>query len=164
MNNTPIILDTTYVLPLFGVQVLHEPAFQEEMKVLWENGIKDCKIYLPSVCLVEVMYILNAEYRKKNDIDILNRYPLILPTVLNSPIEIFDSLQNIQANHVAMKIHHAGHPDLMDCWIAGSAAATKGILITEDGNLTAILKSIPETKNTTVLSWKLFQKQESSGV
>jgi len=42
----------------------------------------------------------------------------------------------------------------MDCLIAGSAAALKGILLTEEKVLRKILFSTPETNNMIIWSWK----------
>ena len=48
----------------------------------------------------------------------------------------------------------------MDCLIAASAAALKGILLTEDIELCKILKLIPETKNVSIWFWSDFIKNE----
>lgn len=160
-NINSIILDTTYVLPLFGIKIDITSKFQDEIKVLWKKGITGYNIYLPSTCLIETMFKLLNEYRKKNDVTILQRYQLILPTVLNSPINIFNPELNTKASLIASVIRHSGHSDFMDCWIAGTAAALKGILITEDRELKKILKNIPETKLMIVWSWdKLFSDKK----
>ena len=160
-NINSIILDTTYVLPLFGIKIDITSKFQDEIKVLWKKGITGYNIYLPSTCLIETMFKLLNEYRKKNDVTILQRYQLILPTVLNSPINIFNPELNTKASLIASVIRHSGHSDFMDCWIAGTAAALKGILITEDKELKKILKNIPETKLMIVWSWdKLFSDKK----
>ena len=160
-NINSIILDTTYVLPLFGIKIDINSIFQDEIKVLWKKGITEYNIYLPSTCLIETMFKLLNEYRKKNDVTILQRYQLILPTVLNSPVNIFNPELNTKASLIASVIRHSGHSDFMDCWIAGTAAALKEILITEDKELKKILKNIPETKLMVVWSWdKLFSDKK----
>jgi rRNA-processing protein FCF1 len=160
-NINSIILDTTYVLPLFGIKIDITSKFQDEIKVLWKRGITGYNIYLPSTCLIETMFKLLNEYRKENDFTILQRYQLILPTVLNSPVNIFNPELNTKASLIASVIRHSGHSDFMDCSIAGTAAALKGILITEDKELKKILKNIPETKLMVVWSWdKLFSDKK----
>ena len=161
-NINSIILDTTYVLPLFGIKIDTASKFQDEIKILWKNGLSGYSTYLPSTCLVETMFKLHSEYRKKNDIGILQRYQLILPTVLNSPIIIFNPELNTKASLIASIIRHSGHIDFMDCWIAGTAAALNGTLITEDTELKKIVKNIPETKLMIVWSWdNLFSNKKS---
>jgi len=165
-NTNSIILDTTYVLPLFGIKIELSENFLEELSQLWKNGIKEYEVYLPSICLIETVFKLLNEYRKKGELSILERYQLILPTVLNSPIKIFNPELDIKASSIASIIRHSGHLDYMDCWLAGSAAALNSILLTEDKELEKILKIIPETKTLIVWSWndfidKIFMKKKS---
>ncbi len=160
-----IILDTTYVLPLFGIKMDLSQDFQEKIKLLWKNGIKGYEIYLPSTCLIETIFKLLNEYKKKEDFSILERYQLILPTVLNYPIKIFNPELNPKASLIASIIRHSGHLDFMDCWIAGTAAALNGIFLTEDYELEKVLNSIPETKSVIIWSWntvvtKIFKKKK----
>ena len=152
-NINSIILDTTYVLPLFGIKIGLSQKFQEEIKLLWKNGIKEYNIFLPSTCLVETVFKLINEYRKQNNFSILDRYQLILPTVLNSPINIFSPELNPKASLIASIIRHSGHYDFMDCWITGAAVALDGILLTEDKELVKVLRTIPETKSVIIWSW-----------
>lgn len=152
-NINSIILDTTYVLPLFGIKIKLSLKFEEQIKILWKNGINEYKVFLPSVCLIETVFKLLNEYRKKNDFNILDRYQLILPTILNSPIDMFNPELNSKASLIASIIRHSGHMDFMDCWIAGAAVALEGILLTEDKDLEKVLRTIPETKTVTIWSW-----------
>ncbi len=164
-NINSVILDTTYVLPLFGIKMDLSPDFQEKIKLLWKNGLKGHKVYLPSTCLIETVFKLLNEYKKKEDFSILERYQLILPTVLNSPIKIFNPELNPKASLIASIIRHSGHSDFMDCWIAGTAVVLNGILLTEDNELEKVLSGIPETKSIIVWSWntlvtKIFKKKK----
>ncbi|KKL15212.1 hypothetical protein LCGC14_2507850 [marine sediment metagenome] len=158
-NVNSIILDTTYVLPLFGIKIEISLKFEEQIKLLWKNGINEYNIYLPSVCLIETVFKLLNEYRKKKDFHILDRYQRILPTVLNSPVNLFNPELNPKASLIASIIRHSGHLDFMDCWISGSAVALDGILLTEDKELEKVLRTIPETKAIIISSWnELFTK------
>lgn len=164
-NINSVILDTTFVLPLFGIKMDLSQDFQEKIKLLWKNGLKGYEIYLPSTCLIETIFKLLNEYKKKEDFSILERYQLILPTVLNSPIKIFNPELNPKASLIASIIRHSGHLDFMDCWIAGTAAALNGILLTEDNELEKVLNGIPETKSVIIWSWntlvtKIFKKKK----
>jgi len=156
-NINLIVLDTTYVLPLFGIKIEISPKFQDEIILLWKKGIKDYDVFLPSTCLIETFFKLLHEYRAKKDFSILERYQLILPTVLNSPIKIFNSELNPKASLFASIIRHSGHLDFMDCWIAGAAAALQGILLTEDKMLEKVLRGTPETKSVITWAWNTLE-------
>jgi predicted nucleic-acid-binding protein len=160
-NIKPLILDTTYILPLFGIKILELTNFKKISKEIWSNGLKGYSLYMPSICLIETMFKLTGEYRKSNDINILNRYAIAIPSIISSKsIRIFNPLQNSEANRIAINIRHAGHTDLMDCLIAASATALKGIFLSEDIELTKIMKLIPETKDVPIWSWKDLIKNE----
>lgn len=155
MSNTSIlILDTTYILPLFGIKVKKLKKLNEGLQTIWKQGIKGYEIYLPSVCLIEVNYKLIQEYKKTKNFEILKRYPIALPTLKTSKyIKLFNPYLDLAASQIALKLRHAGHSDMMDCWIAASTASLNGILITEDKELEMILKKIPETKSITLYAW-----------
>ena len=155
MSIKPIVIDTTYILPLFGIKIVELTSFKKIFKELWSNGLKGFSLYLPSICLMEAMFKLTREYRESNDVNILNRYAIALPSILSSKsIQLFDPLLNPEASRIAINIRHAGHTDLMDCLIAASAAALKGIFLTEDNELIKVLKSIPENKDFSIWTWK----------
>jgi len=164
-NTNSVMLDTTYVLPLFGIKVNLFEDFKEEFRQLWKNGLKRYDVYLPSICFIETMFKLLNEYRKKEDMSILERYQVILPTVLNSPIKIFNPEIDMKSSSAASIIRSSGHLDYMDCWIAGSAVSINSILLTEDKELINILKIIPETKKLIIWSWNdlvinIFKKKK----
>ena len=153
-NIKPLIMDTTYILPLFGIKIIELTNFKKFSKELWSNGLKGFNLYLPSICLMEALFKLTGEYRKNNDVDVLKRFAIAIPSILSfSSIQIFNPLLNPEAIRIAINIKYAGHTDLMDCLIAASAAALKGIFLTEDIELSKILKTIPETKNVSIWSW-----------
>jgi len=155
MNIKPLIIDTTYILPLFGIKIIELSSFKKISKELWSNGLKGYRIYLPSICLMEVMFKLTGENRKSTDVNILNRYVIALPSILSSKsVQIFNPLLNPEVSRIAINIRHAGHTDLMDCLIAASAAALKGIFLTEDNDLSKVLKIIPENKDISIWTWE----------
>ena len=155
MKTQRLILDTSYILPLFGIKIKSLTKINEGLKLIWKEGIDDFEVYLPSICLIESLYKLIHEYKKNNDYKILKRYPLTIPTITTSQnVKIFNSYIDSTASQIAIKIRHAGHSDMMDCWIAASAAALNGILLTEDPLLKDILKRVSETKFLSIWSWK----------
>ncbi|MHA1522745.1 MAG: hypothetical protein ACTSRK_21485 [Promethearchaeota archaeon] len=81
-----LLLDTTYVLPLFGVDIDLDTDFRKEIKQLWKKGVNNYNIYLSSASIIESVYKLNREYRNSEDPEILNRYHVVLPTIIRSKI------------------------------------------------------------------------------
>ena len=156
-SSKPLILDTIFILPLFGIKIKMDEEFESDLKRVWKNEIEGHLVYLPSICLIETMFKLLNVYKKTNDSSILDRYQKILPTLLNSPINIFNCELNPKASMIASIIRHSGHPDFMDCWIAATAAALNGVFLSEDIEFKNILKKIPETKDLIVFSWNEFK-------
>lgn len=157
MEKKNLILDTTFILPLFGIKVINLPDYQKFFGKMWKEGLDGFYIYLPSPCLIEVMFKLINEYKKQKNFEIINRYPLVLPSITKSEIiQIINPIIDPIASTIAIKLRHAGHSDLMDCWIGASAAKLNGILLTEDKELRDSLSSIPETKGVVVWFWKNF--------
>ena len=150
-----IVLDTTYILPLFGIKVIKLPKFKEASKKIWTEGLNEFKIILPSVCLIEVMYKILSDYRKTNDPKILNRYVTAIPSISTSQnVKIYDPSLSQMASQIAVNIRLSGHSDIMDCWIAASAVVLDAILLTEDKELEKILLLITDTKDIKIWSWK----------
>jgi len=156
-NTKSLILDTTFILPIFGIKIKISKDFESHIKKVWKNKIKGFEVVLPSICLIETMFKLLNEYKKTNDYSILERYQKILPTVLNFPINILNCELNPKASMIASIIRHSGHPDYLDCWIAATAVALGGVFLSEDADLKKILKTIPETKDLIVWSWNDFK-------
>ena len=131
-----LLLDTTYVLPLFGIDINLDNNFREEIKQLWKKGVKNYNIYLSSASIIESVYKLNREYRNSEDPEVLNRYHIVLPTIIRSKIvKIIDPFLNPVIAETSMKIREYCHKDLMDCWIAASAIKINAIFLTEDKEL-----------------------------
>jgi predicted nucleic acid-binding protein len=131
-----ILIDTTYVLPLFGFEVNGVNLTDERIFSLWNNGIPNCEIFLSSISLMEVLFRINAEIRKNSTEECSKRYEITLPTVLNSKIvKIFTSLTDLKVAEYTFKIRKLGHQDLFNCIIAATAYSLDGILISEDSPL-----------------------------
>ena len=158
MSTTPLVLDTTYVLPIFEIAVDLSPPFSDELRELWKKGSPGYEIFLPSTCLLECAYKLRREFLKQGDPAILMRYAQNLPVILSSTVvKIIDPIISPEMSDVAMKINSAGHPDLMDCWIAACAVFLNGTLLTQDVTLREFLQKLPETKDLCLWSWTDFQ-------
>jgi len=160
MSTKLIVLDTTYILPYFKINIKDLDNFKVVSTKIWSKGIEGYEFYLPDTCLMEALFKLMSEYRKNNEIAILNRYMITIPSIKSSnTVKLFNPLVNAEVSKMVAKIRHAGHIDLMDCLIAASASVLKAILLTEDIELKRILKLIPETKNMIIWSWNDFLKK-----
>jgi len=158
--NINLLLDTTYVLPLFGIDINLDDSFREEIKQLWKKGVKNYNIYLSSASIIESVYKLNREYRNSEDPEILNRYHTVLPTIIRSKnVKIIDSFLNPVIAETSMKIRNYGHKDLMDCWIAASAIGMNAFLLTEDKELKSLLRKYSELKIKKIIDWKMLLKE-----
>jgi predicted nucleic acid-binding protein len=160
LSLTPLIIDTTYILPLFGIDVHLSPGYEKKLKIMWKKGISGYKLVLPASCLVEVYYKLNREYKQEEDITILDRYSLALPTILTSKlIHLFDPVVNHDCSQFVAKIRSAGHPDVLDCFIAATALSLNGYFLTEDGDLSTILSDNGLLSPDKLLDWKGLLKR-----
>ncbi|MHA1724467.1 MAG: hypothetical protein ACTSXH_06445 [Promethearchaeota archaeon] len=85
-STNPLIIDTICILPLFGIQIKELTKFEQISKTLWTNGLKKYSLFLPSACLIEVIFKLIKEYKSKKDINILYRYSIVLSTIIFSDV------------------------------------------------------------------------------
>ena len=109
------VFDTTYVLPLFGIEIKLHDSFTDEIKDLWSKRIDKIKLILPTTCLLESLYKLNREYRIQNDFEILKRYSLVLPSITkHSFFTVWDPLQDHGASSYALRLRNIGHQDILD--------------------------------------------------
>jgi hypothetical protein len=139
----PLVLDTTFVLPLFGIDVKELSSSDRDSKkfeTLWNHGIPGFDLILPTTSLMEVVFKLNGEYRKQQDGTILERYGIGIPTVKESRIvQLFEPLTSPACATIASKVRLAGHEDVLDCLIASCAIVKKGVFLTEDDDLVKVL-------------------------
>ena len=56
MKTQRLILDTSFILPLFGIKLKSLTKINEGLKLIWKEGLDDFEVYLPSVCLIESLY------------------------------------------------------------------------------------------------------------
>ncbi len=163
MAEIALVLDTTFVLPIFEIEVDTLDGYKSQFQALWTRGLKGYKLMIPSTCLLESFYKLNRETRRSKDFTLLNRFPSNLPAILNSSIvSIIVPELNPIICELAVKIRQAGHPDSLDCLIAACAVGLGGIFLTEDRDLPKILQQMSETKSTPIWNWKRIMTQFST--
>lgn len=160
MNSKRLIIDTTYLLPVFGIEIDKSDEEIVQIKNMWIHGLVGFDLYISSISIIEIVYKLNFIFRNQNTNEILDRYPLVLSAILNNPnLHIFYSETDLLASEMAMMIRKMGHTDLLDAWIAGSAYALDGIFLTEERKLIHILKQISEFKSDLIWDWTKLQKE-----
>lgn len=156
----PLVLDTTFILPLFGIELTKPKEIKKYLPTILDHGVQGFDIYLPNTCLLETMYLLNREFRKTKNSAILNRFSRLLPTLFNSKyLKLLDPIQIPEAMIIANKIREAGHTDLLDCLIAATAIYLEGIFVTMDKQLIKIIRSIEELEKIEILTWSEFRKE-----
>ena len=157
-----LLLDTTFVLPLFGVEIdigygIPKDSFKQNLKQLWKEGKENYRIFISSISLMEVMYKMNAEFRKSGDINILKRYELVLPFILSSKhVNIINSHLDLRTLPHFRRIRSLGHKDLMDCWIFGSTVAYGCVFLSEEKTLKKIVAKDERLSGIPFLNWKQF--------
>ncbi|MEX2681653.1 MAG: PIN domain-containing protein [Candidatus Sigynarchaeota archaeon] len=138
-----LVLDTTYALPLFGIDVeelASSKSGENPLECLWSRGMPGFDLVLPTTCLLEILFKLNREYKKQQDASILARYEMGFPTIKESKVvRLLDPLMSPACMAIATKIRLAGHDDLLDCLIASCAISKKGAFLTEDGDFVKLL-------------------------
>ncbi|MHA2278252.1 MAG: PIN domain-containing protein [Candidatus Kariarchaeaceae archaeon] len=150
-----LLLDTSFILPVFGVDVSFSKNFRTEVKSLLKHGLGKYKLSISSISFIEVLFKLNREFRIQNDISILKRYSVIVPTITHSSIlSIIHSHLIPRIIQISNEIRGLGHPDLFDCLISATAIENNAAFLTEDKSLIAILKGNEEKLGIRTIRWR----------
>src|SRR5271157_4075144 len=151
------LLDTTYILPFFGIQV-NVPRLEEFLEKLKSPDTSMEHNYIISACsLIEAKWKAIRMYIQSQDATYLDYANIALESFkTNRYFEIVESWYNIEACKYADELLIHGHKDYIDCWIAGTAREKGATLVTEDGNLKDFVANISEWKNFKIYSWQEF--------
>ena len=152
-----ILIDTTYLLPLFGIEI--EKFNLRDIQSLLEV---DAEIIYNSISLIEIKWII-LKLAKKNKktleqmrdtynetleylsaSDEIKQTPLITPKI----IRLEDKLSDLGVN------------DYFDRIITATAKIYANIFLTEDKKLAKQIKTMNEFKDLTILNWQQFREQE----
>ncbi|TFG21260.1 MAG: type II toxin-antitoxin system VapC family toxin [Promethearchaeota archaeon] len=157
-----IVLDTTYILPLYGIEVDGLKDLEKNLISLLNGNNSKISLYIPSVTMLEALYKLIREFKLQDDKNILNRYPMATRSIVENPVlVIVNPLLHPEISNIALNIRSEGHTDLFDCLIAGTAIFHKAILVTQDNELERIIRNIPQYYNQQILDWKKFMQHPS---
>jgi len=152
-----ILFDTTFLLPLFGIEITISPTFREELRNVWKEGVEGADISISNISLLETLYLLNREFRVKRTTSGLDRYKMVIPTITNAQhIRIIDSIPHPSIISKANEIRFAGHPDYLDCLILGTSALGMDIIVSRDTARLEILEEHALFPKIEMLKWPEF--------
>ncbi len=151
MKTNKIFLDTIYLLPLFEIET--DVFTKKDLELILESNIE---LYFNPISLIEIKWVIiriNKKNKKKlehareiykESVDYLLYSDEIQPTILlDGKISYLEDI-----------LHDAGIKDYFDRIIAASAKIFTGKLLTEDEDLTKIIRNVNEFSDLEVLSWQ----------
>jgi hypothetical protein len=147
-----LLLDTTYLLPAFGVAVRLK-GFEERFPKLLERY----SVSYNPISLVEAKWIVLklARERAADRDSLLERYRLGLSVVLEDERLAQSSLTNEAVERVAdWLLVESGAKDYFDRTIYATACASDSVLLTEDEELRALKGSKAAPRPSDILAWK----------
>lgn len=130
------VLDTTYLLPFFGVRVRGLEA-DTVLKLRNELG---AELLYPELLLPELAARIAKEMAKRK----LRRLPQQASEALIALLlEVDISLVRPKKEHIetAIKLKALGHPDIFDCILYATALYEDAVLVTRDRELIKFLES-----------------------
>ena len=146
-----ILLDTSYLLPLFGIDVEIDGLKENFPKVL-----KKFEVYYSPVSLIETKFIILRLL--KDGINLLEDYRVGLDSILAEDLFKPTPLTNSEIEEVADRLLiDKGLKDYFDRMIYATAVVFKLALVTEDRKLTEIASNY-SLKPPKVYSWKTLLK------
>ena len=145
-----ILLDTSYLLPLFGIDVEIDGLKENFPKVL-----KRFEVYYSPISLIETKFIILRLL--KEGINLLEDYRVGLDSILAEDLLKPTLLTNSEIEDVADKLLiDKGLKDYFDRMIYATAVVFKLALVTEDRKLTELASNY-SLKPPKVYSWKTLQ-------
>jgi len=153
-----VLIDTTFLLPLFGIET--EKFTKKDFEQLL--GFETEFFYNP-ISLVEIKWVIlkiTSRDKRKNKyfreiynetLDYLMSSDELKPTVL----------LNKEISELEDKLFDYGINDYFDRVIVATARVTTKILLTEDMKLVRQIRGIREFRNFRTLNWKQFKQQTS---
>lgn len=146
-----IFLDTTYILPFFGIGIKIENFLNDFKKFLTLNH----KLQINEISLLETKGKSSREFKKNSDITFLKRFKEGLNSLqVQNKIEII-RLDFNNLNDDIDFLLTIGLEDLFDCIIFASAIKYSDLFITEDKEIKDISLNIENSVK--VVNWKQFK-------
>ncbi len=124
-----VLLDSTYLLPSFGIEV--EGLSEEHIQVLreaWSKGL--VRFHCLSVVWIEVIGKVYREARKSG-VEISDVVDTAISSLLDSGVYNWISPTS-DATKLAFKLHLAGHKDIIDNLLYATSITRSMIFLTMD--------------------------------
>ena len=145
-----IFLDTSYLLPLFGVDI--ELTKDDEKKLL--TIIENFNPSINSLSLLEIKWKI-LHFSKKNKL-LLERYHNVLQFVTLSGKFKIVHFYDFRIDHIATKLYEF-HNDYIDCSILAAALENADILLTEDTKIKQLGQIIKERNFLSIVNKARFE-------
>ncbi|HID91052.1 TPA: PIN domain-containing protein [Candidatus Bathyarchaeota archaeon] len=129
-----VTLDTTYLLPLFGVDIAL-PNFREEFRRLLRAPIS---IDVSSVSVLEVKGKVVREIKRGRALLASRFKPGLRSLLLSGRFRVIE--YGVEIDDIVDELIRAGLDDLFDCVIAATALHGSDLLVTEDEDIAAAIR------------------------
>ncbi|MHA1847288.1 MAG: hypothetical protein ACTSXU_06560 [Promethearchaeota archaeon] len=166
---TRCFLDTTYLMPFFGLDVSIDKLYEQLSQVIRNANYHF--LYSP-VSIIEIKWQVIKLGRSGCDIDELElRFSQAITSLKsNSQWELVDFV-DASINDLSFELRKLGHDDYFDTIIASTALWKADLLVTEDGPLKKVIQSYftkignqGDVKPIGLHDWKgFFKLQARSG-
>ncbi|MCD6483664.1 MAG: PIN domain-containing protein [Candidatus Odinarchaeota archaeon] len=145
-----IFLDTTYLLPLFGFDIMLEKKDENKLLKIIEN----LKPLISSLSILESKWKV-LHFSKKNKA-LLERYPRVLQFItLSGKFQIIHFYDH-RIDTLATKIYEI-HKDYIDCSILATAVYNATVLLTEDSKIRELGEIVKKRDLLPSQSKKIFK-------
>lgn len=153
---TSWLLDSTYIMPFFGIPVNIQHLKESLIHLLSSRKLS---LFLTSCSLIEAKWKAIRNFIQTKNTEHLNRANKALESFrTNQYLTILNPWFERNASYWADDLLKNGHTDYMDCWIAGTARAKNYAFISEDKLLKKKIDSIETWKEFQMISWNEFLK------
>jgi len=148
------LLDSTYIMPFFGINV-DIPNINKDLTKILSQG--SGKVFVTSCSLIEAKWKAIRNYLKSGDKSYLDRANNAFDSFQqNRYVKLIDAWFVRDASKWADQLLIEGHQNYMDCWIAGTAMAQNLILVSEDQPLYKLIKRLKSWKSFNCIPWAEF--------
>jgi len=151
-----LLLDTTYLLPLFKIEI--SGFSSEDLEALLNSGID---LYYNPVSLIEVKWvILRLTKRKGSKLkELRSIYSETIEYLLTSDEIKRTIMINGEISRLEDELYDMGLRDFFDRIIVATAKVFTGNLLTEDKEIIEALKNIEKFKDLRIITWKQLSKE-----
>lgn len=137
--NPKILLDTTYFLPIFGIDI----ELSKDEEIILQKVIDKLSPMINSLSLFEAKW--KILYFSRNNRQLLDRYYKFLKFItLTNKIKVIPFYKP-EIDELATKLYKL-HKDYIDCSILAAAIMTADVLLTEDSIIKDLEKTLKKQK------------------